>query len=493
MFARHKGPKMKTLQLKAAERETLVKEVTDLLAKGDENLSDDDLKSIETKNASIVTLGSEITRLKGIEEIAKANAERQVQLAGVDASGRPDALTGGGSVADAKSVNVPVQFRGANPKTFRSISETRAEAQGKAFKLGMWLLATLGGQPKAAQWCQEHNLPIVKAQGGDSVRVFRAQAENVNENGGFLVPHELDADLIQLREQFGVARQLFKKVQMNGDTLSRPRRTGGLQAFHLTDGDAITQSQKNWDQVSLTATKIGVLALYSSELSEDAIINIADDLAYEIAWAFALMEDQDGFLGDGTSAYGGFVGVISKLIQVWTTGGGAGLIVGAAGTGANWGSFVLGDFNKVKAALPRYAALASPCWVTTTEFYYSVMEKMLTAAGGNRVQDVENGGNGEKFLGKPVVFAQVMPLSPAISTIPLLYGAFQLGADFGDRRETTIAMSDQYAFANDQLAIRGTERYAINVHDVGGVSNAANPAQPGPQAGPIVGLMTATS
>jgi hypothetical protein len=41
---------------------------------------------------------------------------------------------------------------------------------------------------------------------------------------------------------------------------------------------------------------------------EDAIISIADDLAEEIVYAFSLKEDQCGFIGDGTSTYGGIVG-----------------------------------------------------------------------------------------------------------------------------------------------------------------------------------------
>jgi HK97 family phage major capsid protein len=486
---------MKLLQTKSAEREMLVKEVAVIFAKGDENLTNDDLSTIETKNTAIDALEGEITRLKSIEDIALKNAERAVQVGGVDASGRPGATVVASSsevVTTTKDFLVPARLRGSNPKHFRSISATQDDAEKKAYRMGAWLLATLMGSQKHAAWCNDHGYTIVKAK-NENITSFRAQAENVNEAGGFLVPHELNADLIQLREQFGVARQLFKKATMHTDTMSIPRRTGGLQAYHLTDNDAITASQKGWDSVNLTAVKIAALALYSNELSEDAIINIADDLAYEIAWAFALTEDADAFLGDGTSAYGGFVGVSKRLTDTWSVGGGAGLILGGANTGTNWGNFVLGDFNKVKGALPRYAALANPCWVTTTEFYSAVMEKLLVAAGGNRVQDVENGGDMEKFLGKPIVFAQVLPLGPALSSIPLYYGAFNLGATFGDRRETTIALSEQFAFANDQMAIRGTERYAINVHDVGGASNAANPTQPGPQPGPIVGLISSAN
>ncbi len=67
----------------------------------------------------------------------------------------------------------------------------------------------------------------------------------------------------------------------------------------------------------LTAKKLMVLTKYSNELNEDAVLNIGDDLAGEIAYAFALKEDQCGFLGDGTSTYGGITGVTTALLNVF--------------------------------------------------------------------------------------------------------------------------------------------------------------------------------
>jgi HK97 family phage major capsid protein len=57
-----------------------------------------------------------------------------------------------------------------------------------------------------------------------------------------------------------------------------------------------------------------VLTTVSNELNEDAFVNLADDVAGEIAYAFAKKEDECGFVGDGTSTYGGIEGVASKLL-----------------------------------------------------------------------------------------------------------------------------------------------------------------------------------
>ena len=92
-----------------------------------------------------------------------------------------------------------------------------------------------------------------------------------------------------------------------------------------------------------------MLTKYSNELNEDAVLNIGDDLAGEIAYAFALKEDQCGFLGDGTSTYGGIVGVTTALRNVDATIANiAGLVV-ASGTRLRQQlqRIALADFNKV--------------------------------------------------------------------------------------------------------------------------------------------------
>ena len=79
-----------------------------------------------------------------------------------------------------------------------------------------------------------------------------------------------------------------------------------------------------------------------------------------------------------------------------------------------------------------------------------------------------------------------MPKASATSQVCCLFGNLRLAARLGDRRMTTIQMSEHAlnAFEQDEVVIRGTERFDIVVHDVG--NNAGT-------AGPIVGLITAAS
>lgn len=347
-------------------------------------------------------------------------------------------------------------------------------AEGRAYRFGQWFLAGPMGRKRAQDFCREHGIEL------------RAQVESENEKGGFLVPHEFGNDMIDLREQFGVFRRNAKIVPMISDSRSDPRRTGGLEGYWVDEGDEPPESEKGWDRVGLRAKKLMVLARLSSEISEDSAINTGDDLAGEIAYTMAKKEDQAGFNGDGTSGYGGIVGVRTKLKGLsGTIANIAGLQVG---TGNLYSELLLNDFAGVVARLPEYADTPTAKWFVHRSFFYNVMVKLLLAAGGITAADIE-AQRVKRFLGYEVEFAQAMPKKEANSQVCALLGDLSKGARVGSRRETTIALSEHSRFRTDEIEIRGTERVDITVHDVGNANSDADLQE----AGPIVGLITAAS
>jgi HK97 family phage major capsid protein len=359
-------------------------------------------------------------------------------------------------------------------------------ADERAYRFGMFCLGVYG-KKQGIDFCHRHGIPL---QGGDGETISaKTQRENVNASSGFLVPDEFQNDLIDLREKYGVFRQNTRIVPMASDTRSDPRRINGVTAYFVGESTAPSTSDKTWDRVRLTAKKLMVLTKYSNELNEDAVLNIGDDLAGEIAYAFALKEDQCGFLGDGSSTYGGIVGVNPALRAVDATIANiAGLVVSSgSGFGTSYNGIALADFNKLVALLPEYADVPGATkWYCSKFFWGSVMQRLATAGGGNRVADIVDTPYQKSFLGYPVAISQVMPKVSATSQVCCLFGNLRLASRLGDRRMTTIQMSEHAlnAFEQDEVVIRGTERFDIVVHDVG--DKAGN-------AGPIVGLITAAS
>jgi HK97 family phage major capsid protein len=119
------------------------------------------------------------------------------------------------------------------------------------------------------------------------------------------------------------------------------------------------------------------------------------------------------------------------------------------------------------------------------------MQRLELAAGGNTIREVASGDRAPRplFLGYPVNFTQVMPRTDAASQIAAILGDLSMGTVMGDKRQRTL-FTDPYSLsANDQIAVRGTERVDIIVHDVGNASATAADRQPGS----IVGLISKAS
>ena len=414
----------------------------------------DKLTEIKSRNEQIATLQTEVKQLEEIEAM-KSTAITYSH------SGTPS------TKADNTIPAPTIEFsRVSKVKNFKGTVAGKS-ADERAYRFGKWFKGAVVGDQASKQWCDQNGIQT------------KALSEGTNYLGGYLVPPEFSTDIIDLRETYGVARQVARVVPMSSDTLTIPRRTGGLTAYFVGEASTITDSNKTWDQVNLVAKKLAALTLWSSELNEDAMISIGDDLAGEIAYAFSQKEDECYFNGDGTSTYGGITGVRSKLRNVDST---ISNIKGLqVATGNAYSEIVLGDFHGVLGRLPLFAR-AGATWVMSATFFDTVAHKLQTAAGGNTVVDIANGGV-PRFLGYPVTLSQVMPTTEANSQICALLGNFRQGTTFGDRRLLSLALSSEYKFAEDQLAIRGTERFDINVHDVGNTT----------AAGPIVGLITAAA
>ncbi len=348
------------------------------------------------------------------------------------------------------------------------------DAAKKALRFGKWALAMLGNE-KAQNWCE-----------GEGLVWKSGQMEGTNTLGGVLVPEEIDNDLIDLRLEYGVFRRNSRMRTMRSETLSVPRRTSGLSANFVGEAIAGASSNKTWNNITLTARKLMVLARISSEVNEDAVISLGDDLAAEIVYAFSYKEDLCGFLGDGTSTYGGIVGAVTALGNIWTSTStsSAGMVIAS---GNAFSEVVLADLHGMVGRCPTFARRGAK-WFASPNFVDSVLVRVALAVGGATMNDVVRGDT-PSFLGYPVERCEVLPTTDVNSQVACLFGDLSQATSFGDRRQTTILISPtgtvdgSDVFASDQLAVRGTERFDINAHDVGD----------GTTAGAIIGLRMAAS
>jgi HK97 family phage major capsid protein len=262
---------------------------------------------------------------------------------------------------------------------------------------------------------------------------------------------------------------------MSSDTLDWPRRTGGLTAYFTAENTAVTESTTAWDNVNLVAKKLAVLTRMSTELSEDAVVSVADILTSEIAYAFASKEDDCGFNGDGTGTYGGIRGLTVLAIDGSHN---AGKYTAASGHNT-FATLDNTDLTGLIGTLPQYALPGAKFYVSQLGFAQT-FERLIATAGGNSISTLD-GSIQYRYLGFPIVISQKLPaIATTLTTKAMLFfGDLSLAAAMGERRVVSIKRSDERYFDQDQIGLLGTERVDINVHDMGDNTTA----------GPLVSLV----
>lgn len=436
----------------------------------------EELDEIKRIDADQEQLEARHAELKKVEE-ARAKNEQRIESFKKPVN-RPPFANGNGDKDSKKSRAIAYSAMGGLKHI--GLYGNRHQDEELAYRFFQWWVASnfreeSALRTKAATYCQDNGIPTVKALN-----------EGINEQGGALVPPEFDNMLIRLLERYGVFRQFTRMNQMAGDTKMIPRRTGGVTAAWVGEGAAITDTTPTYDNVQLVAKKLAARVIMSSEITEDSAISIADQLAFEIGTAFALAEDQAAFLGDGSPTYGGITGISQKLLGLSATIANiAGLFVAVGSDGTTqvntFAEFGMPSFHGTVALLPQYADTNQTAWYVHRSFYFGTMQKLELATGGNTIREVSQGDRSPRplFLGYPVNFTQVMPRTDANSQICAILGDLSLGTVMGDKRTRTL-FTDPYSLSgNDQIAVRGTERLDIIIHDVGNASATAANRQPG--------------
>lgn len=401
-----------------------------------------EIDALTGEKGTVLSLQSDLAREKQIAAMALKHGSARIDAGlNIDANLPRTKLP-----ARAKVTGVLKAFKGPN-------------ASEDAYRSGRFLMAVAKKDERSIQWCRDAGMDVRAAMG-----------ENDDLKGGVLVNPEFENAIINLKESYGVFGRYCRNYPMSSDTVLIPRRLSGLTAYAVGENSEITASDAALNQVSLNARKWGTLTKISSELDEDSVSAIADFVANEIAYAHAVKEDSCGFLGDGTATYNGIVGLASGLLAGSVSTAAAGQITAAGLT--------IAVFQDAVGKLPEFPGIM-PAWFVHKAVFHNVMGRLQVAAGGNNVVDLGNGPV-MQFLGYPVVFTQTLPSTIAASTKFAYFGDLSMAATKGNRRGVSIAADASRFFEYDQIAIRSTLRYDINVHETGTAS----------VAGPIVQLAT---
>lgn len=327
------------------------------------------------------------------------------------------------------------------------------DAEKDAYVAGHFYAAQIFNSLASRRWLDEHG-------------ISNALSEGDNDRGGIFVPVETETAIIRLVENYGVFRRFASIEPMGSDRKVVPVRVAGLTAYPVAETNTAnqasntgTESTPQYKNIELVARKWKTITRMSDELDEDSLISMADQLSLEIALAFAIAEDQAGFLGDGTSTYHNIKGLANALL--------AGSVHTAATGNTAFSTLDAEDFEAMVGKLPDYPGI-QPAWHVTKEGYYASMYRLKRASGGTTGTEMAMGFDAE-FMGYPVIFNQVTnkTLTAQTDTRLLYFGDLNMAVKMGNRRGVTVSRSDERYWDVDQIGVKGTERFDIVVHSVG--------------------------
>jgi len=353
----------------------------------------------------------ELEKIKA-EIIAKRESEAQaaVQPAVFEAT-QP-------ALKEVKEV-IPATAKSQKSKIFASSED--------AYTAGMYL-AALGGDHKAKEF-------------------MAAQSGGTDNKGGFAVPTVLSNQLINLVEEYGVARQYCQRIVMSSDNWSVPKVTAQASISYPDEAAAISESDVTFASVSLSAKKMASLVKMSTEISEDAVISMVDTITQSLALSLATAEDDNLFNG------------VASAIN-------ANGIAGDASVDdtnvASLGALALTDISACAVGIGNPVRGAQNAFFISPTVYHGQIRDLVNAAGGNTIADLE-GGQRPLLMGYPVVLTNILPSAPASGELVAVFGDLRLGCYFGDRRAVNFKVLNELFAANDQVGIQCTSRIDIKV------------------------------
>jgi HK97 family phage major capsid protein len=430
-----------------------------------------ELGGIEDRSAEqtkeLVSLGNQADDLKTSLDFEERIAAKEAELRAVVEKAAPAPAPVAEVAAKVEEKKIEIRSIQPHHTSLRAFNDG-PEAVESAYRCGRWLRAHIFKNADDLRWCKDHGVES------------RAMGENNNSSGGALVPEEFAARVIRLVENYGTfAASNVEKVTMTRDTLVIPKRVTGTSAYFVGEGTAVNESEPTYSNVQLIAKKLAVGTRMSSEIVEDALVSIADAVAVEFSTSLALKQDMCGWLGDGTSSFGGIHGVVPKINDGTHTAGV--LTAGAGATGFE--SLTVTDFIKLIGKMPLYARQGAEFFISPAGFAAS-MARLRYAAGGNTVEQV-GGGVNEQFLGYKVNLVHVMDgtLGADPSKVKVLFANLGLSSIYARRRDFSVKLYDQVYATTDQLLLQGSLRFDISHHSLGDNTTA----------GPVIALKTAAS
>ena len=267
--------------------------------------------------------------------------------------------------------------------------------------------------------------------------IYNALSVGVDKDGGYLVPDEFERTLIAALKDNDIMRGLARIITTNSGELRIPVvATRGVGSW-VEEAGTIPESSGEFDQISLSAYKMGTMIKVSRELLEDSAFPIETFLADDFGRRLGMLEEEAFLVGDGNKKPTGV------LVD-------AEIGVTAASAATITFDEVIKLFYSLRAPYRNKASFI------TNEQTVMLLRTLKDNNNQYLWQPSLTMGTPEMLLGRPVHVSQYVPTIAADAKV-LLFGDFTYYW-IGDRRGRTFDRLNELFAASDQVGFKATQR-----------------------------------
>lgn len=427
-----------------------------------ESLSSDieaDRKAIRTRELILKAEGAR-------SELNASNPGSDPAPAGLNAPRKDEPESTAGSyarVALPRGVRARRNLSAFKPELFGGDHHAASRA---AYLSGLWF----GGYVLGSESMRDKLSRIAPGYENDIPSYLTQTGTEVNK-GGMFVPHELDTAITDVREMYGVMRREADMKTMTSDTLDLFERKDAQTTYWIgetqTEAESVTRtSDAGWGRVRLVTKKLFALTQIAQELIEDAVIDMINEVSFNLGYALSKAEDDAALVGDGTQDYGGIRG-LQTLIP-------AGSIVTATAGDDTYGELLALEFE---SAVGKLAGPAHPNakWYISRPGWAASMVRLANAQGGSTATELR-GALVQTFMGYPVVTTESLPtaLTTLASVNAIFFGDMRMVCKFGNRTGIQIMTNDQgdSFWRREMVGVKAKERLDIGFIGLGDATTA---------------------
>lgn len=304
--------------------------------------------------------------------------------------------------------------------------------------VGTPLITTPGASVRTGRAADAYKGAMLTALRTNFRQVSNVLMEGADSAGGYLVPDEWDARLIEKLEQENILRRLGTVIQTNGERKLNVA-TGKPAASWIEENGELVFGGAAFSQIILDAWKLSVAVKVSEELLSDNAYDLEGFITRAFGQAIANAEEEAFIAGDGNKKP---LGVLAE------TGGGE---IGVTSTGsAITADEVVDLIYKLKRPYRTKAAFL------TSDSTLAEIRKLKDGTGQFLWQPALTAGEPDRLLGYPVYTSAYVPAIAAGQPV-MAFGDFSY-YNIADRGTRSFAALHELYAGVGQVAFVAKER-----------------------------------